>query len=580
MRSRTQLRWALRQVRRFPGLGVSVVCLTAVAVALNLMRVDYTRKLVDAALSRGITAAAQVLVPLALFVVAGVTTKYLTTLLQSRLSSVLGQGLRDGLVRSVHRASASALKATSPAGLLSIHNESVPRINGFLSAGFNELVFKPLMVLAAAAYLFSISPLLTAVTVALVPPMVVLLNASSKVSGRRQKTRIERLSGLLHLIKGAVESMEIIQASNAEEAYLRKVRDSAKSVLAAEVSVSRLDTWAVVLILAVGYVPMLFCLGLGGYLVSRGTVGIPELFAFVLLIDYITMPACEFFSAIRDFRSAGGLLDGYLESTSLAPERTSGEPSVDRGPSSIACSSVDFRYGKDSWALRNVTLEVGRWETVAIVGSSGSGKTTLLEMACGLLPPNTGVFQVYGNDVVDVDLNDLRGRIALLPQDSQLFPLTIAQNIRVGRPGASDEEVIAAATSAGVHEFIRGLPLGYETVMEELSQTVSGGERQRIALARALLKGAPLLVLDEPTASLDPESARIVLECLGRMKGRHAILIATHTEAVAEIADRVLVMEKGTIVQSGRPASVDRAGGPWARAFPPRTEGESGANRG
>jgi ABC-type multidrug transport system fused ATPase/permease subunit len=207
--------------------------------------------------------------------------------------------------------------------------------------------------------------------------------------------------------------------------------------------------------------------------------------------------------------------------------------------------------GTDKTALRGVNFAVTQGEVVALVGPSGSGKSTLVKLLLGLYPEYTGEILVCGMDLRDCDLLHLRQRIAYVPQDAYLFDGTIAENIAMGKPDASREEIVQAASTAHAHDFILEQPDGYETKVGERGARLSGGQRQRIAIARALLRDSPILLLDEATSALDAESERLVQDAISvLMQGRTTLAVA-HRLSTIEAADRILVMDGGRIIEEG-----------------------------
>ncbi|MBA4012587.1 MAG: multidrug ABC transporter permease [Phenylobacterium sp.] len=232
----------------------------------------------------------------------------------------------------------------------------------------------------------------------------------------------------------------------------------------------------------------------------------------------------------------------------------------------VAFDNVGFAYGaEDRPALQGVSFEVRRGETVALVGPSGGGKTTILNLIPRFYDASSGKVTIDGVDVRDVTLASLRDHVALVTQEPFLFDESIRANIAYGRPGASQEQVIEAAKAAAAHEFICALPEGYETLVGEAGARLSGGQRQRIAIARAFLKDAPILLLDEATSALDTESEAQVQAALSRlMAGRATILIA-HRLSTVRGADRIYVIEKGKVVETGDHASLIKKRGLYAR---------------
>jgi ABC-type multidrug transport system fused ATPase/permease subunit len=213
--------------------------------------------------------------------------------------------------------------------------------------------------------------------------------------------------------------------------------------------------------------------------------------------------------------------------------------------------SVRFAYRPEQPVLHDISFEVQPGEIVAIVGPTGGGKTTLANLIARFYDPGTGRVTLDGHDLRDLTVETLRANIALVLQDSILFTGTIRDNIAYGRPGASMEEVVAAAKAAHAHDFITALPESYSSQAGERGVRLSGGERQRIAIARAFLKGAPVLILDEPTSAVDSKTELLIVDALSRlMAGRTAFIIA-HRLSTIRRADQILVMDKGRLVQRG-----------------------------
>ncbi|MCL6647075.1 MAG: thiol reductant ABC exporter subunit CydC [Chloroflexi bacterium] len=292
----------------------------------------------------------------------------------------------------------------------------------------------------------------------------------------------------------------------------------------------------------------------GLLLVAQGALA-PRYLPLVLLLVFTALRAvAEVADVARNVTQVAAAAQRYfavIDEPVLVQERTSVSP----GPllPTIEFDRVTFRYAPEQPpVLRAVSFQVAPGETVALVGHSGAGKSTCVNLLLRFWDPEEGSIRLGGVDLRNFPLDDLRRRIAVVPQEPYLFRLTVRENLRLGRPEASESEVEQAAREANIHDVILSLPAGYDTVVGERGITLSGGERQRIAIARALLLDAPVLVLDEATSNLDSENERLVGEAITRLMVGRTTLVIAHRLATIQRADRVVLLEQGQVVASGR----------------------------
>jgi ATP-binding cassette, subfamily B, bacterial len=302
---------------------------------------------------------------------------------------------------------------------------------------------------------------------------------------------------------------------------------------------------------------------------------VPTLVAFTTLQTRLFFPVGSLLGVGLDVQTSLALFDrifDYLDQPVDIEERP-GATTLDSA-GDVVFDDVWFRYGGDAWTLREVSFSVPAGSKTAIVGETGSGKTTVGYLAARLYDVDQGRISIDGVDLRDLTFASLASLVGVVSQETYLFHASVRDNLAFAKPDATDEELIAAADAAQIHELIASLPEGYDTVVGERGYRFSGGEKQRIAIARTILRNPPILVLDEATSSLDNETERQVQEALDRLaEGRTTIAIAHRISTIAD-ADQILVLDRGEIVERGRHEELLRLGGRYAELVGRSGEGD------
>jgi ABC-type multidrug transport system fused ATPase/permease subunit len=493
----------------------------------------------------------------------GVLGEYYTTKLASHMTLDLRSDLFDHaqkLSQGFHD------EARSGAMIYTINNAAESA--GQITVAFPPLTQAVLTLIGMLVITFEIDPLLAVLSLSVVP----FIYSSTGYYTNRIEPQLYRVRNIEHnslnVVYEAVKMMRVIVAFRRERHEYGRFRDWAEQALGARVNLTVRQTvfsTGVNLITAAGTALVLW---FGAKHVLAGDLTPGQL---LVVLAYVA----EVYAPLRNVSSTLTVIQDQVISMRMAFGLLAHEPGISERPDAISLPrirgrityrSVGFQYPvRDTVAVDGVTFDVHPGERVGIVGPTGAGKSTLMSLLPRFVDAESGSVLVDGYDVRELTLDCLRDAISLVHQETLLFSGTIAYNIQYGRLDATQEEIVAAATAARIHDFITSLPSGYDTELGEGGKQLSGGERQRIAIARAFLKDAPILILDEPTAALDSRTEAGILEALDTLMEHRTTFLIAHRLSALRGVDRVLVMERGRLIEHGTPEELLEADGLYAQ---------------
>ncbi|WP_420564956.1 ABC transporter ATP-binding protein [Thalassobaculum sp.] len=452
-------------------------------------------------------------------------------------------------------------------GLISHFTFDVQALRQAVSNAIVGLVRDGLSVIFLVGVMLYQDWLLSLIALLVAPLTVVPIQKLGKRMRRVSGDAQARMGDLTTLLGQAFHGIRVIKAYAMERAETGRVGALAEEIYRLTYRQGRVRAAVQPIVDAFGGIAVAAVIVYGGYRVIEGATTPGAFFSFIAAVLMAYQPLRglgKVSTTLQEGLAAAERLFVLLDRQSAIAEAPDAK-ALERAPAEVALTDVHFRYADGTEALAGIDLVAPAGKVTALVGPSGAGKSTVLNLIPRFFDVESGSVTIGGTDVRGLTLASLRDAVALVSQEIVLFDDTVAENIRFGRPGATDEELRAAAEAAAAHEFIMALPDGYETRVGEHGTKLSGGQRQRIAIARAILKDAPILLLDEATSALDTESERQIQAALGRlMKGRTTLVIA-HRLSTVQGADVIHAFEAGRVVESGDHHALVERGGTYAR---------------
>ena len=541
---------------------VVVMVLIVVASGLGVVSPFLLREVLNSAIKIPSNGPPQVDLPLLTKLVAGMIGIALVTgifgVIQSYLSTQVGQSvmhdLRTAVYRHLQRLSLAFFTKTRTGDVQSRISNDIGGVDNVLTSTATSVMSTVTTVIATVIAMFLLDWRLALVALALMPLFVWMTRRVGEARRRVAAVRQESMADISSLVQESLSVSGILlgKTMGRSSELAERFEGESRRLAGLEVRSRMTGRWMMQSIQITFAVMPAAIYWFAGFADSRGgAIDIGTIVAFTTLQTRLFAPIGSLLSVSVDVQSSLALFDRIFEYLDLQVDIEEGTRELDVIRGDVRLERVSFRYGDGDWALRDVDVTIPAGTTTAVVGETGSGKTTLGYLIARLYDPTRGAVLIDGVDVRELTFPSLARAVGVVSQETYLFHETVRENLRFAKPDASDEEVEEAARAAQIHDLIASLPDGYDTVVGERGYRFSGGEKQRIAIARAILRNPPIMVLDEATSALDTQTERAVQQALARLvEGRTTIAIAHRLSTVRD-AEQIVVLDGGEIVEAG-----------------------------
>lgn len=499
--------------------------------------------------------------------VIGFAASFFKSVLNSKFSIKVQTTYKKLVAKKLYRLEYKYFDANGSAAVINKMNADIAEIDMLLQETLSEICTCAVELITYAVYIGTLSWKLLLVMLITYPIVLAFTNYVAKKLTSLRKVFRQKTDSITEIAQDCVSGILVLRSFGAEDYFQGKLEEATEALVENEEKRTRVSNNAIIVRKVLQWLPNIICAVYAYVLVRQGNLSVGELLAFIIILEpfvgaFVGLPFC--FVDARERMVCVKRVEQILnEKDEVSGTENAG---VDKDIA-ISFTDVSFQYVENAKVLKGVSFAVKTGSSVAFVGESGGGKSTIFHILCGFYPVMSGKYALYGRTFTDWNVEAAREKMALVSQNVFLFPTSIRENVRYGNEQATDEDIVEACKNARIHDFIMSLPEGYDTIVGERGILLSGGERQRISIARAFLKNAPILLLDEPTSAVDVETEKLIQEAIdGLSKSRTCITIAHRLSTIRNV-DTIMVLKDGLIVEQGSHEELLNSDGVYAGMY-------------
>ena len=551
---------------RFSPLLIIYVILAAVLTQIVIKGNDYIARAMDMVLEGESVQLDTFLLPLLGMIVLGTVVAYGKSISGNDYSALVQRDLRGALTEHLTDMPFCYFDEKGSGSIMTKLSADIGEVGTFISEILPEILVNLITIISVTTYFVQMDGMLIVILFASYPVMLVVADKLSKKLAEIAKRYRSKMDERTQIAYDAIQGITVGRSYNLYHVIKRRIDVAIDAIADNGCKSTRISSMAWVLKGVLTTIPVVVCylFALHETVTNRITVG--DMLAFTVLLGRIIYPIGDVVFCINEIRTVGVACKRLQEIYEVVGEDSREERQDNRAESisnaddsivqqanapAISWSNIHFAYQSDREILKGVSFEIRQGESVAFAGGSGEGKSTIFRILMGFYPRTQGEFYLFGKEYGQWDIKELRKNFSYVSQNVFLLPQSILQNVACGKEDATKEEVIAACKAANIHDFIMKLPNGYDTVVGERGARLSGGERQRISIARAYLKDAPILLLDEPTAAVDAGTESEIQEALANIAKGKTVVVIAHRLSTIKPSDRIYIVNDGRIAEAG-----------------------------